>query len=65
MPKAGAAKLIARDNRKHKEERRVKVKTKVSTHKNQKEFLKRKKRKVKKRGHGIDTNELFGDSSQI
>ena len=63
MPKAGAAKLIARDARKHKEERRMKVKTKQSTHKNQKEFLRRKKGKGKRKAGGIDTNDLFNSNA--
>ncbi len=58
MPKGAAAKLIARDQRKHKEERKVKVKNKRVTKKNQHEYLKRKKQRGKK-GKGVDINDIF------
>ena len=63
MPKAGAAKLIARDARKHKEERRVKVKAKQTKHQNQHEFLRKKRKVRKKRGNGIDNDDLFGQAT--
>jgi hypothetical protein len=47
MPKAGAAKLIARDNRNKQDERRTKVRSKKKTLKTDKEFLRRIKGKQK------------------
>ena len=64
MPKAGAAKLIARDARKHKEERKVKVKQKGTTHKNRGEFAKRRKKKKTKKTTEIDNDDLFGNNAR-
>ena len=59
MPKGGAAKLIARDARKHKEERRVKVRTNKASTKNQHEYLRRKKKR-KTRKNSFDNEDIFG-----
>lgn len=62
MPKGNAAKIIARDLRKHGKERQKRLKTKSNKHKNQHEFLRVSNRKALSSKHQIDENDLLGFS---
>ena len=64
MPRAQAAKVIARDLRKHKEQRRRKIKNKATTHTNQHEFLRSSTRKKSKR-HQVNDGDLLSDESDF
>lgn len=57
MPKGNAAKIIARDLRKHGSNRRKKIKTKSNKHTNQHEFLMQTTRKMS--GNIVDENDLL------
>ena len=62
MPKGAAAKFIARDLRKHKEERRKKIKKKGGAHDNQHEYLRQSTRKMRK-GPDLLEMDSYSESS--